>query len=422
MSNDIARRSCFHDVSLAAIVERPMCCNAAIRRGTSRISIASVLTRGMPAVAMFLSGMIGSAAAVPPQYQFTDLGTLGGNSNGVGSRAWGINDNGQIVGEAATKAGHLHAFLYSDGSMTDLGTLSGVNGTSTALAINNNGDVTGFSPTPLSNGNVFLYSNGVMSDLGGFPASNYGEGHAINNSDQIAGWGFNPGVDVLLYSNDALTDLSAAPGGIQGTAFGINDLGQIVGTGVTTTPNGKQEAWLYQNGTFIDLGDLGSGKGGVATAINNAGQIVGYSGIVITSGDYTHAFLYQGGVMNDLGTFGGHYSEALAINQSGQIVGMSSLPGDTASDPFLYSGGTMYDLTQYAPIPAGWHELEATGINDHGWITGYGYTSTGVAEAFLLKPVPEPSAFILCAVAIMAMAPRLRLSRRGPNAPFIRRI
>lgn len=49
-----------------------------------------------------------------------DLGTLGGTN----SYAWGINEPGQVVGEAQI-VGNLsyHAFLYSNGVMTDLNTL-----------------------------------------------------------------------------------------------------------------------------------------------------------------------------------------------------------------------------------------------------------------------------------------------------------
>ena len=50
-----------------------------------------------------------------------DLGTLGG----LESFAYRINDSGQVVGVADTSSGVEHAFLYSNGTMNDLGMLPG---------------------------------------------------------------------------------------------------------------------------------------------------------------------------------------------------------------------------------------------------------------------------------------------------------
>src|SRR5262245_45113186 len=55
----------------------------------------------------------------PFSYTVTDLGTLGGK----GSVACGINSRGQVVGFSSIATGQLHAFLWSHGVMTDLGTL-----------------------------------------------------------------------------------------------------------------------------------------------------------------------------------------------------------------------------------------------------------------------------------------------------------
>src|SRR3954447_6795899 len=47
-----------------------------------------------------------------------DLGTLGG---GTSSGAWAINNRGQVVGYSSTTSDRaLHAFIYSNGQMTDL--------------------------------------------------------------------------------------------------------------------------------------------------------------------------------------------------------------------------------------------------------------------------------------------------------------
>ena len=49
----------------------------------------------------------------------TDLGVLGG----AFSDAFDINDRGEIVGQSETTSGAVHAFLFKDGVMHDLGTL-----------------------------------------------------------------------------------------------------------------------------------------------------------------------------------------------------------------------------------------------------------------------------------------------------------
>ena len=106
----------------------------------------------------------------------TDLGTLGGTY----SVATGINNSGQIVGYADTASGQTHAFLYSGGTMTDLGTLPG--GTySFATGINNNGQIVGYSTTASGQTHAFLYSGGQMTDLGTLPGGTNSWATGIND-------------------------------------------------------------------------------------------------------------------------------------------------------------------------------------------------------------------------------------------------
>jgi probable HAF family extracellular repeat protein len=131
-------------------------------------------------------------------------------SNGFESQARGINDFGQVVGETLTLTGNNEAFRWSDGTSQNLGTLApGRN--SEAFSINNQGDIvgtaeaiTGFTlrTNPITGvitiitnfqNHAFLYSNGSMTDLNSLISTNSGwelyYAFGINNSEQIVGWG-----------------------------------------------------------------------------------------------------------------------------------------------------------------------------------------------------------------------------------------
>jgi len=117
---------------------------------------------------------------------------------GSQSLAFGINNNGQVVGQllcCSLGAFSSHAFLWSSATgMQDLGTLPGAN-SSVANAINNIGQVVG-----VSDRRAFLWSNGVMVDLSALPVvvaagwTSLGNASAINNAGQIVGWGVHNGL------------------------------------------------------------------------------------------------------------------------------------------------------------------------------------------------------------------------------------
>ena len=90
-----------------------------------------------------------------------DLGTL---YNGIGSSAHDINDAGKVAGWSFTNGFDTRAFLYSDGQMSDLGTLGGPS--SVANGINDADKVVGWADV---NGegqsHAFLYADGAMRDL-----------------------------------------------------------------------------------------------------------------------------------------------------------------------------------------------------------------------------------------------------------------
>jgi probable HAF family extracellular repeat protein len=206
-----------------------------------------------------------------------------------------ISNSGQIVGNSIAQTGGMHAFVYNSGEMVDLLTLSG-GGNSYAYAINASNQVVGESDSdyPLFNRprHAFLYSNGVMSDLGnsGIISRAYG----INDSGQVVGGTatsyYNDAVYfAFLLSNGVLTNLDLGQlGGFlsSSVAKSINNAGQVVGYYTTVTNSSATRhpfIWDEQNG-MVDLNSLIDPNSGWtlidAVAINDKGQIAanGYTG------------------------------------------------------------------------------------------------------------------------------------------------
>ena len=358
----------------------------------------------------------------------TDLGTLGGRN----SRATGINNDGVVIGWSETSstatpiAGSLnaynisHAFSYSSGTMTDLGSAAGANGSSTALLINNSGLIVGQTDTMVPCGEdyfhnpiycytAFFYSNGQMTTYG-TPTSFPLTPAALNDSGQAAFWNgitrgycssLTPHEHAYLYSAGTLTDIGDLGAGCFTDAVGINASGTIAGMSRGT--DNVTQAAIYSGGVLRGIGGLQSGYASTATAISSNGWVIGRASTQYNTG-YGRGFLYNGSTLTDLGSFDSSWNASLsacnnpqAINSSGVVVGYVCHGVQTPA--YVYANGTLTILNDpnHSPVgvvaPALGETLQSADfLNDAGQILA------GGTNYYLLTPVAAtPSATVTTA-------------------------
>jgi probable HAF family extracellular repeat protein len=333
-----------------------------------------------------------ASAAHPAGYPYTvtDLGVFPG---GASSRAYGLNDLGQVVGTAGnpdpiTSQGYPdQAFLWlpepAYGLPAGLNNLGAMGGDySVAFDINNNGQVTGTADRE-QGGHAFRWENGTMLDLGDLSdGEGDSTGYGINEAGHVVGETETEDWTTAFLWDGEMTDLDDE--NRYSEAADINEAGHIVG--LWQDENGADRAFFVAGETWIDLGLLGGGHapsggdGSRARAINDADQIVGHA--ATTDGSYVSAFLYLfepaynlPAGMNAIAT---EYSIAYGINNHGQVVG----GGEGA---FLWECGLTVNLNDLIDPALGWFLAEAQDINEAGQIAGWGIIN-GETHGFLLTP------------------------------------
>ena len=326
---------------------------------------------------------LASAASAQSRYQITRIPT----PQGANSAALGLNDKGEVVGYSF-QGDDYQAFLYSyaDKQMTDVGSLGGK--LNAACAISDASQVIGYSQDGNGNLLAFVFSrNAPIASLGTLDGASTSEAFGVNNSGSVVGdsQSGNQNHRPVLFSNGSVQDLGSGasndPDALE-TAYAINDSGQIVGR--HSAGNNVFHAFLYANGNTTDFGTLG-GANGEALAINKKGQVVGDSD---TADGPAHAFLFVGS-LKDLGTLPGYENASYArgINNSGEIVGESDSADQKRA--FLYTKGQLVELDKLVAnlSQSGFSSLDvAYGINEKGWIVGYGTTSDNLTAAFIAVP------------------------------------
>ncbi len=242
-------------------------------------------------------------------------------------------------------SGYVHAFLYSNKVMSDLGTLGGPN--SYAIAINDSGQIVGNSDLADGTTRAFLYAAGVMTDLGAVSAV------TINASGQIL---VSDSSFASVYSNGAMQPLplpqcNGSPFQY-GAAYAMNDSAEVVG-----------EAWAWY-GSMLVCDD---------------------------------AILISGGQAKDIGFWPWGFSTAIAINRSGHILGKvwTNCDGVVCDLEYTFLDGAVLFYADPTPSSSGWSSLLGSAINDAGQIAGMGYNANSSGQrAFLMTPIPSPAVSI----------------------------
>ena len=260
-----------------------------------------------------------------------------GAGTGVASQAFGINNEGQVVGAFYDQFQDAHAFIWDAANgMRNLGTLPG-GLSSVAVGINDAGVVVGTAdtpPQPPSNTNFFHAfiwdpAHG-MRDLGspGGPQGNV-EAYAINRRGVAVG-----GPNAFVWSSAAgMRDLLGVISGGAGysIATAINQKGQVAGSyGLASAAGQVDHAFLWDSKTGLrDLGTEGGASYSFAYGLNNNAEVAGE--LDWASGSYNAFYWAARTGMVNLGTLGGRYSSARGINKSGEVVGFASVP---STSPF----------------------------------------------------------------------------------------
>jgi len=320
---------------------------------------------------------VGLEAARAPVVSIRELGTLGG----AVSQAKAVNRRGQVVGTSRDSLGRTRAFLWQeDLGIVDLKPLTGVN--TSANDINENGEITGGGDTGFGDFHAYLLSEGTSFDLGTL-GGNESEALAVNRGGQVVGHSRVGGAIVkhafVIPEPGRMVDVGSLGGaGATSIAHDVNDAGAAVG--LTETRTGQPHAFLWTAVDGMrDLGALGAAPS-IALGINNRAEVVGGSG---------HAFLWtaRGGLV-DLGTLGGRTSCANAINEAGCIVGASQTRetdarGLPVTHAFLRTPeGGMLDLGTLG----GTHSAAVALTDEEGgtlWITGHSHDASGRMRAVL---------------------------------------
>lgn len=328
------------------------------------------------------------AADLSPAYHIVDLGPASGFIDG----ARGINDVGQVA--VGSGIGQSTASIWSGGSLQGLPNSVGA----IPRGINVHGDVVGMP----GNNSASAWISGSALSLEAITGLNRATGVDINDSRQIA-------VAYLLagsragqaydYNTGVLTPLGSL-GGTRVIPEGITQTGLVVGH--AQQAGGRSRAVMWTNGVVSELAPGAfAGNSTYAIDMNEAGVAVG--GI-----DLVGPCMFTEGTIVQLATVAqSDLVSASAINDDGVIVGFRRRTAG-GFRALAWDSAGVHDLGSLLTFQgAGWVLESANGINESGWISGFG-TLGGQNRSFVMIPVPAPASGVIVVAGLFVRRARRR--------------
>lgn len=403
-----------------------------------------------------------------PLYSYQDLGDLSG---GLGySRAFGMNAQGEIVGEssfnylasAETTAAlgvdfswsGIRGFVWSQGSISEVGLVNQLTGAGNTLqsppAGPSAGDATwaleirthGSARAIDDSGNIYIEAgqrgvnvivflpNGILTSENSFAGPPAYAARTIETLKGVNAASANGMIGGFTDAGAATwtdqTGIRSLPEGASSSSFywetgipatvvnGINDAGIAVGVSKGLPVWWDTQGQLHEldtqpaNNPSLCEGQTDCHVLTITRPGSGGGELTGINNLNAMIGvSPDGGFLWQDGQLIPLHDDGDAF-QPTAINDRGEIVGSFS-NGRLA---IRLNDGTYLDLNTAVDGRDGWQFVEAAAINNAGQIA-VNATRDGIMHAFLLTPVPEPAAVWMLMAGLSLVTLRIRGERRS---------
>ncbi|HAP14135.1 MULTISPECIES: hypothetical protein [unclassified Afipia] len=275
----------------------------------------------------------------------TNLGVLPG---GTASRANFISSDGSVVAGTIVYPGQTNSFVWSNGVMTDIGTVGivglGANGTIVAGNVNTTAvtwtSAGGIVALPYYSGGNFSIANAISAD-----------GTTVVGYSNDAG-GAN--TYAVRWVNGVVSNLGSLGGIATSIAYDVSANGSVI-VGTSYAPNEVNvHGFRWLNGVMTDIGSLGIGDTYAQKVSADGSTVIGQSTGI--------GFRWNSGTMIPLLLPGGSGSEVAAVTPDGSTVIGSSDDGNGNSHAFRWKNGVVTDLTPMETSPY----VYATAVSNNG--------------------------------------------------------